>query len=217
MRFAATHLRLIRHAQIVATVLLALLGSSQVLAAPEKDSSLETAIFAGGCFWCVEADFDKVPGVTETVSGYIGGHVANPSYKQVSRGGTGHIESVQITFDPSVTTFERLVYLFWRSVDPTDAGGQFCDRGESYTTAIFVASEEQRQVAETSKKALEASGSLEHTVVTPIRAATEFWPAEMYHQNYYKRNKLRYKYYRNGCGRDKRVKALWGSEAWAAK
>lgn len=182
-----------------------------------ESSAYETAIFAGGCFWCVEADFDKVPGVTGTVSGYIGGHVQDPSYKQVSRGGTGHIESVSITFDPSIASFEHLVHLFWRSVDPTDAGGQFCDRGESYTTAIFTTSEEQSTIVEASKAELGKSENLDRPVVTPIRTATDFWPAENYHQDYYKKNPLRYRYYRSRCGRDKHVKSLWGDQAWAAK
>lgn len=153
----------------------------------------------------------------ETVSGYTGGHVANPTYKRVSKGGTGHIESVRIKFDPAITSFEQLVHLFWRSVDPTDAGGQFCDRGESYTSAIFTLSQQQKDIAEASKEALLNPEVFGHPVATTIRMATDFWPAEEYHQNYYKRNKLRYRYYRNGCGRDKRVKGLWGSDAWAAK
>ncbi len=217
MRSAFSRLRTLCFAQLATLTILALLGAGSARADADTQGTLEIAIFAGGCFWCVESDFDKVPGVTETVSGYTGGHTANPTYKQVSKGGTGHIESVRITFDPSVTSFERLVFLFWRSVDPTDAGGQFCDRGESYTTAIFAVSDEQRQSAEASKADLSASGTLGHPVVTPIRMATDFWPAETYHQNYHNKNPLRYKYYRNSCGRDKRVKALWGDEAWAAK
>lgn len=183
----------------------------------DEAPALENVVFAGGCFWCVESDFDRVAGVKETVSGFTGGHVDNPSYKQVTRGGTGHIESVRITFDPAEVSFERLVHLFWRSVDPTDAGGQFCDRGESYTTAIFASSSRQHEIAELSKVKLKASSTLKKPVVTPIRALTKFWPAERYHQNYYSKNPLRYRYYRNSCGRDKQVKTLWGKEAWAAK
>lgn len=190
-------------------------GGSAVWA--DEAAPLETAVFAGGCFWCVESDFDKVPGVQKTISGFTGGHVDNPSYKQVTRGGTGHIESVSITFDPAVVSFERLVHLFWRSVDPTDAGGQFCDRGESYTTAIFVTSPEQQEIAQTSKTDLTASAILKSPVATPIRTLTQFWPAEPYHQDYSDKKPLRYKYYRSSCGRDKRVKALWGDEAWATK
>ena len=184
---------------------------------PDDKKELAKATFAGGCFWCVESDFESVEGVTKAVSGFTGGTTKNPTYKQVSKGGTGHLESVRITFDPSITSFERLVYLFWRSVDPTDAGGQFCDRGESYTTAIFVMSDEQRQSAEASKASLADPEVFGHPVVTPIRMATDFWPGETYHQNYHSKKPLRYRYYRNSCGRDKRVKALWGEEAWAAK
>lgn len=194
-----------------------LLALSATSVAAAESPALETTVFAGGCFWCVEADFDKVAGVMETMSGFAGGHIDNPSYKQVTRGGTGHIESVRITFDPAVVSFERLVHLFWRSVDPTDAGGQFCDRGPSYTTAIFATSPQQHEIAETSKLDLMASSDLTQPVVTPIRTLTKFWPAERYHQNYYTKNPIRYKYYRNGCGRDKEVKALWGKEAWVAK
>lgn len=183
----------------------------------DEAPALENVVFAGGCFWCVESDFDKVAGVKETVSGFTGGHVNYPSYKQVTRGGTGHIESVRITFDPAVVSFERLVHLFWRSVDPTDAGGQFCDRGESYTTAIFVTSSQQHEIAEASKADLTASSALKKPVVTPIHTLTTFWPVERYHQDYYNKKPLRYRYYRKSCGRDKQVKVLWGKEAWAAK
>lgn len=185
--------------------------------AAEPPPALETAIFAGGCFWCVEADFDKVKGVTETLSGYTGGHVKDPSYKQVSREKTGHLESVRISFDPAVVSYERLVHLFWRSIDPLDEGGQFCDRGTSYTTAIFAVSPEQRALAESSKAALENLGVLSGPVATTIRDAASFWPAETTHQNYYNKNRIRYNYYRTGCGRDRRLKALWGKEAWTAK
>lgn len=199
---------------LLALCLMALNGTH--VAAGEK-IPLETAVFAGGCFWCVESDFDAVPGVTETISGFTGGHVDNPSYKQVTRGGTGHIESVSITFDPALVSYEHLVHLFWRSVDPTDAGGQFCDRGPGYATAIFAASQRQHDEATASKTALEQSGLLKQTIATPIRMLTTFWPAEKYHQNYGNKNPLRYKYYRNRCGRDKRVKALWGDEDWTRK
>lgn len=210
------------------TILLALLGArADDMMGKDKmagDSMMndtmqdktEIAIFAGGCFWCVESDFDHVDGVLKTTSGFIGGHLKNPSYKQVSRGGTGHSEAVEITFDPGVVTFGELVELFWRSVDPTDAGGQFCDRGDSYRTGIFATSEEQMDVATASKNALNESGVLPAPVVTEIQEAGPFYPAEDYHQNYYEKNPLRYNYYRKRCGRDARVKALWGNEAWAA-
>ena len=171
-----------------------------------------TATFAGGCFWCVESDFDSIPGVVETVSGYTGGIPPNPTYEQVSAGGTGHREAVQITYDPSRVAYADLLTAFWHSVDPTDPGGQFCDRGESYQTAIFVNSDEERRLAELSKIA--AAESLGQTVVTPIEAAGPFFPAEAYHQDYYHRNPLRYRFYRWSCGRNQRVEDLWGENAY---
>jgi methionine-S-sulfoxide reductase len=176
-------------------------------------TTLDVATFAGGCFWCVESDFDSVPGVVRTVSGYTGGHVDNPSYKQVSSDTTGHREAVQIYYDPQRITYADLLEIFWRSVDPTDAGGQFCDRGNSYTTAVFVNSERQRQLSEASKRTLEQSGLLLQPVVTSIETAGPFYPAENYHQDYYKKNPLRYRFYRFSCGRDDRVETLWGKEA----
>ncbi len=175
-------------------------------------NGLEVATFAGGCFWCVEADFDKVPGVVRTISGYTGGHLKNPTYKQVSAGGTGHREAVQVFYDPKKVSYEKLLDVFWHSVDPTDAGGQFCDRGTSYETAIFANSPEQRRLAEASKQKLEKSGALNKPVVTPIETAGEFYPAEDYHQDYYKKNPLRYKFYRYSCGRDARLVEVWGSQ-----
>jgi peptide-methionine (S)-S-oxide reductase len=201
-----------------------IIGLLAVLSVPAHAAKTETAIFAGGCFWCVEADFDHVPGVTETISGFTGGHVDNPTYRQVSHGGTGHKEAVKVTFDPAVVSYEKLLDAYWHSVDPTDSGGQFCDRGESYQTAIFVNSEEQRRLAEASKAAAEKE--LGRTVVTPILDAGPFWPAEEYHQNYYRsqdRTLTRfgyvkkadaYKGYREGCGRDARVRAVWGDSAF---
>ena len=182
----------------------------------------DTAIFAGGCFWCVESDFDKVPGVTATVSGFTGGNVQNVTYEQVSAGGTGHYEAVRITFDPGRVSYEELVRLFFRSVDPTDAGGQFCDRGDSYRTAIF-AKGGQRAIAE--KVKAEAQAALGQAIVTPIKSAGAFYAADDYHQNYYQQSEIvitrrgpkskanAYKFYRKACGRDARVGQLWGSEA----
>jgi len=182
-----------------------------------------TAVFAGGCFWCVEADFEKVPGVVEAVSGFTGGTVANPTYKQVVRGATGHIEAVEIEYDPNEVGYERLLHLFFRSVDPTDDGGQFCDRGHSYTTAVFVANEAEKIAAETARTAAEAD--LGATVVTPVLDAGPFYPAEDYHQDYYRQKALilsrfgpiskekAYKRYREACGRDARVRDLWGDAA----
>ena len=173
---------------------------------------LETATFAGGCFWCVESDFDAIPGVVKTISGYTGGVGPNPTYKTVSAGGTGYREAVQITFDPNLVSYEQLLTAFWHSVDPTDAGGQFCDRGESYATAIFVNDDSQRQLAESSKRETEAS--LGKKIATPIEAAKPFFPAEDYHQDYYEKNPLRYRYYRWSCGRNQRVEELWGDKAY---
>lgn len=183
---------------------------------------LETITVAGGCFWCVEADFEQVDGVKEAVSGFAGGTVADPTYKQVVKGRTGHYEAVQITYDPSKISAATLYDLFFRSVDPTDAGGQFCDRGDSYRTAIFATSD-QKATAEAAKASAQAA--LGQTVVTPILGASEFYPADGYHQDYYKQNSLiltrfgpkskanAYKAYREACGRDARVKQLWGDAA----
>jgi peptide-methionine (S)-S-oxide reductase len=182
----------------------------------------DTAIFAGGCFWCVESNFDQVPGVTETISGFTGGTLKNATYEDVKAGGTGHYEAVRVTFDPSRVSYEDLVRLFFRSVDPTDGGGQFCDRGDSYRTAIF-AKGDQKAVAE--KVKAEAQAALGQTVVTPVKTAGAFWPADEYHQNYYQQSSIvltragpkskrsAYKFYRKACGRDARVKELWGADA----
>ena len=178
-----------------------------------EQGATEVAIFAGGCFWCVESDFDKVPGVLETVSGYTGGTVADPNYKQVTAGGTGHREAVKITYDPKQVSYARLLHIFWRSVDPTDRGGQFCDRGYGYTTAVYATSTAQRRAAEASKSKLQETGKLKAGIVTAIETAGPFYAAESYHQDYYKKNPVRYKIYRFNCGRDARIKALWGDEA----
>ena len=200
-----------RFAPLAAASMLAAFTATTISAA--SDDELATATFAGGCFWCVESDFDKVPGVVETISGYTGGTAENPNYKQVTKGGTGHREAVQIRYDPKQVSYERLLHIFWRSVDPTDGGGQFCDRGESYQTAIFAGSEEERRLAEASREALEQSMVLDAPVVTPIETAGEFYPAEDYHQNYYTKSPFRYRYYRFACGRDSRVQQVWGKEA----
>lgn len=174
-----------------------------------KSDTQAEAVFAGGCFWCVEADFEKLPGVIEAVSGYAGGHTVNPTYNQVVRGGTGHYEVAKIIYDPSKVSYADLLEHFWTTVDPTDAGGQFCDRGQSYATAIF-AGPKQIESARASKKTLQASGRLKKKVVTPVLAAGPFYRAENKHQDYYKKNPIRYKYYRTGCRRDKRLKQVWG-------
>jgi len=168
------------------------------------------ATFAGGCFWCMEGPFDRLPGVISTTSGYTGGSVKRPSYEQVSSGTTGHAEAVDVVYDPSKVTYEQLLDVFWHNVDPLDRGGQFCDRGNQYRTAIFYHDAEQQRLAEQSKEALDASGKLKKKIVTEIVPAGEFYAAEDYHQEYYIRNPIRYKYYRFNCGRDDRLKQLWG-------
>jgi methionine-S-sulfoxide reductase len=168
------------------------------------------ATFAGGCFWCVEADFDKVPGVLATVSGFMGGKTARPTYKQVVAGGTGHVEVVQITFDPGKVTYERLLEVFWRSIDPYDAGGQFCDRGDAYRTEIFTHGEAQKKAALASKAELEKNGPLRQPLATKVTDASAFTPAEAYHQDFYKKNPSHYAYYRFGCRRDARLEQIWG-------
>jgi peptide-methionine (S)-S-oxide reductase len=173
------------------------------------------AVFAGGCFWCIEADFDKIEGVLETTSGYAGGHVADPSYEQVVAGGTGHREVLEVTYDPSVVGYDELLTAFWHSVDPTDDGGQFCDRGFSYTTAIYVEDADQREAAEASKERVAADLAVDARIVTPIVEDAEFYRAEDYHQNYYEKNPARYKFYRWSCGRNDRVREVWGDEAYA--
>ena len=176
---------------------------------PAAPAQTAVATFASGCFWCTESDFEKVPGVVEAISGYTGGTTPNPTYRQVSTGGTGHTEAVQVRYDPAVVTYERLLDAYWRNVDPVDAGGQFCDRGDQYRSAIFVHDEKQRQAALESKAAIERSGRLSQPIVTPVVQAETFYPAEDYHQDYAKKNPMRYTYYRNGCGRDQRLEELW--------
>ena len=171
------------------------------------------AIFAGGCFWCVESDFDKVPGVLSTTSGYIGGRTVNPTYNEVSSKQTGHAEAVQIVFDPAKVTYAQLVEHYWRTIDPTTKDRQFCDAGSPYRTAIFAVDAGQLQTANTSKAALEKSKPFKEAVVTEVVMAGTFYAAEDYHQDYYKKNPVRYNYYRSSCGRDARLKQLWGPQA----
>jgi peptide-methionine (S)-S-oxide reductase len=173
----------------------------------------ETAVFAGGCFWCTEVDFDKVDGVVSTTSGYIGGKVDNPTYRQVVGGSTGHTEAVQVEFDPKRVSYKQLVDIFWRTIDPVDAGGQFCDRGDSYRSGVFTSGAEQKVVANKSKQDLIASGRFKQPIATEVTADAKFFKAEDYHQDFYKKDPGRYYSYRAGCGRDARIKALWGAEA----
>ncbi len=176
-------------------------------------SRLEKAAFAGGCFWCMEHPFDELPGVISVTSGYTGGHKINPTYEEVSAGGTGHAESVQVIYDPKRISYEKLLDVYWHNIDPTTLNRQFCDAGNQYRTAIFYFNETQKRLAELSKKALEKSKPFKGPIVTEIVPAGVFYPAEEYHQHYYRKNPIRYRFYRQGCGRDKRLKELWGSAA----
>jgi peptide-methionine (S)-S-oxide reductase len=178
-----------------------------------RPARVESAVFAGGCFWSAERDIEQVPGVIEAVSGFSGGRVANPTYAQVTAGGTGHLEAVRVTYDPARISYGQLAARFLRTIDPTDAGGQFCDRGASYRTAIFVANPAQRRAAEAARA--EANRILDGRVVTPVLAAAPFYPAEAYHQDYARRNAFSYGLYRRGCGKDARLRAVWGDQAVA--
>ena len=177
---------------------------------PEVPPGHQVAIFAGGCFWCMEPPFDKVEGVLSTTSGYVGGMLQKPSYEQVSAGRTGHTEAVKIVFDPARVTYAKLLEVFWRNHDPLTKNAQFCDHGTQYRAGIFWLDEAQQKAAEESKAALEKSGRFTRPIVTEVTRATEFWPAEVYHQDYYVKNPVRYKYYRFSCGRDARLEELWG-------
>ncbi len=202
--------------RIACLLLTLVLCADGVAGQPKTDTTAQspasaTAIFAGGCFWCVEADLDKLPGVLSTESGYAGGELKNPTYEQVSRGGTGHAESVRVTYDPKKVSYEQLLDYFWHHVDPTVKDRQFCDIGNQYRTAIFYRDDAQRLAAQASKSALEKSGRFSH-VYTEIGPAGVFYPAEEYHQDYYKKNPIRYRYYRTACGRDSRVSEVWGKK-----
>ena len=187
-----------------------LLGLALASTAPAQAQTTAKATFAGGCFWCVEADFDKVPGVLSTTSGYIGGSTANPSYEQVSAKTTGHAEAVEIVFDPAKVSYAALVDHFWRTIDPTTRDRQFCDAGSPYRTAIFTHNAQQVAVVRQSLEALEKTKPFKQPIVTVVQPATTFYPAEGYHQDYYRKNPVRYAYYRASCGRDARLEELWG-------
>ncbi len=193
-----------RNLYLTLAALLLSLGSH----AGQDDSAV--AVFAGGCFWCSEADFDKLPGVLQTTSGYIGGSIENPTYEEVSSGRSGHFEAVQVRFDSRQTSYAKLLEAFWPSIDPLNDNGQFCDNGPQYRSAIFYLNAEQQRLAEASKNALAASGRFQQPIATQILAATTFYAAEDYHQDYHRKNPLRYRYYRHGCGRDQRLQELWG-------
>jgi peptide-methionine (S)-S-oxide reductase len=197
---------------VLAVLLAAATGSVLAAPTPPAPPGMAKATFAGGCFWCMEGPFDLVPGVISTTSGYTGGTVRDPGYELVSSGSTGHAESVEVVYDPSKVSYEQLLDVFWHNVDPTDAAGQFCDRGNQYRTAIFFHDDKQKKAAELSKKAIEDAGTLKKKrIVTEIVPAGPFYAAEDYHQDYYKKNAFRYKFYRLNCGRDQRLKDLWGS------
>ena len=208
---------------IIITIMVGMIGivrihsQSTAIAEDEKSDMMtndhKTAYFAGGCFWCTESDFEKTPGVLEAVSGYTGGHVKNPTYQQVSSGGTGHVEAVKVIYDPLRITYDQLLDVFWRHVNPTDGGGQFVDRGSQYRSVIFYTNGMERELAETSKQKLEASGKFSKPIATDILPMETFYPAEDYHQDYYKKNPIRYKFYRSRSGRDQFLKQTWPPSA----
>lgn len=179
--------------------------------------NLSVGTFAGGCFWCTESDFEKLPGVIKVISGFSGGRSANPSYEEVSRGGTGHVEAVQVAFDPKKISYDNLLDAFWRMVNPTDDEGQFVDRGEQYRTLIFYHTDEQKQLAEASKKLLNSSGRYKAQVITEITKFEAFYPAEDYHQDYFKKNPVQYNHYRYGSGRDQYLEKIWGNDLQKVK
>lgn len=193
---------------LAGTALLGACSQSTPADAQPSGANRASAVFAGGCFWCTESDFDKMPGVLSTTSGYIGGKIANPTYEQVSGGGTGHIEAVRVIYDPRRITYAQLTQRFFRTIDPLDEGGQFCDRGYQYRSALFVAGPAERRVAAAAKARV--ASQLKQPVDTLILPAATFYPAEDYHQDYYKKNAVRYKFYRWNCGRDQRLKQVWG-------
>jgi peptide-methionine (S)-S-oxide reductase len=195
-----------------AIVAVAFMGAASAVlaqsAAPE--AGRKTAVFAGGCFWCMEHPFDEIDGVISVTSGYSGGTKSNPTYEEVSSGTTGHAEAVQVVYDPAKVSYQKLVDVFWRNIDPLIANAQFCDHGTQYRSAIFYQDDEQKRIAEASKEALAKSGRFDRPIVTQIVAATTFWPAEGYHQHYYRTHPVQYKFYRYNCGRDQRLEQLWG-------
>jgi peptide-methionine (S)-S-oxide reductase len=179
-------------------------------APPTPEAGRKIVIFAGGCFWCMEHPFDEIDGVISVTSGYTGGTKAKPTYEEVSSGSTGHAEAVEVVYDPAKVNYQKLVDVFWRNVDPLTANAQFCDHGTQYRSAIFYLDDEQKRIAEASKEALAKSGRFDKPIVTQIVAATTFWPAEGYHQHYYRTHPVQYKFYRYNCGRDQRLEQLWG-------
>ena len=202
----------LRFVAALAALMLAWTAAAQP-PSPPAPKGYAKAIFAGGCFWCMEPPFDALPGVISTTSGYTGGQKKSPGYEQVSAGGTGHAEAVEIIYDPKQVSYEKLLEVFWHNIDPTAKNRQFCDAGSQYRSAIFYLDEEQKRLAEAARSALAKSKPFKGDIVTEIVPAGEFWPAEEYHQDYYKKNPVRYKFYRHGCGRDARLQELWGAAA----
>ena len=200
--------------RIILTVAVILAAAAASTTRPQtsgqNEARSEKATFAGGCFWCMEPPFDELPGVLSTTSGYTGGQKKNPTYEEVSAGGTGHAESVEVVFDPARVTYQQLLDVFWKNIDPTTPDRQFCDVGSQYRSAIFYHSEEQKRLALASKKTIDDSGRFKQPVVTEVVPAAAFYRAEEYHQDYYKKNPIRFKYYKFGCGRAKRLEQLWG-------
>lgn len=195
------------------TTLWAMSPHDNTYGAEDPTEELPKATFAGGCFWCMEHPFDELEGVISTTSGYTGGQKKNPTYGEVSAGGTGHAEVVQVVYEPKKVSYAKLLKVFWRNIDPLVKDRQFCDRGSQYRTGVFYHDEAQKRLAEQSKKDLETSGRFTEPIVTEITQASEFYPAEKYHQDYYRKSPLRYKLYRYGCGRDKRLEELWGKSS----
>ncbi|MDG2087997.1 MAG: peptide-methionine (S)-S-oxide reductase MsrA [Arenicellaceae bacterium] len=210
MNFLLTRLgnHIIRTVAMLVTVLFLLQTNSSAVAADPA-----TAVFAGGCFWCTESDFEKLAGVIEAESGYTDGQVENPTYKQVSAGRTGHTEAVLVTYDPAVVSYAELVEYFWPTIDPTQADAQFCDRGSQYRSAIYYETSEEKSIVEASLASLQTSKPFSAEIVTQIGQRSQFYQAEDYHQDYYKKNPIRYNYYRRSCGRDQRIQDLWGELA----
>ena len=200
-------------ALLVLTVAVLLIGALNVqsISRAAADATLGKAYFAGGCFWCMEEAFEKVEGVLSATSGYMGGRVANPSYEEVSAGRTGHAESVEVVYDPSKVSYQKLLDAFWHNVDPLTPNAQFCDHGSQYRSAIFFQTDEEKRASETSKQAIEQSKRFTEPIVTQIVRASQFYPAEEYHQDFYKKNPIRYKFYKYNCGRAQRLEALWGN------
>ena len=200
-------------AAVLATTFNGDMPSAEAADGGNKPANVAVATFGSGCFWCTESDFDKVDGVLKTISGYMGGRTKSPTYKQVSSGRTGHAEVVQITYDPARVSYKKLLHHYWRTTDVLDGGGQFCDRGSQYRPVIFAHTPEQKNLAQAGKRALDQSKRFAKPIAVEIADASKFTAAEKYHQNYYKKKPLKYKYYRWGCGRDQRIKKLWGQVA----